>query len=390
MQIPYLARHARVVTFDGRGNGRSDRPEGVEPYLEDEFAADTLAVMDATGTERAILVGCSCGALWATIVAADHPERVDGLVCIAPAVGLAPGSSGAAGLRLRRGARHRRRLGEVQQPLLVADYRELPRVLLRAVLNEPHSTKQIEDCVGWALETTPEVLADTTRAISLCRTEQFARHVPPGPLPGARHPRRRGPRSARTRRARRSPRRPAGRSSRSRARGTCRRRATRCKVNLLLRDFVCPPVRRHGAGPRGRSRRRRALYVSSPIGLGHARRDLAIADELRRLAPRPRDRLARPAPGHRGPRGARRAHPPGERRAWPASPATSSPSRPSTTCTCFQALAADGRDPRRQLHGLPRRRPRRALRPLDRRRGLGARLLPAREPRAEDARRTPG
>ena len=32
MQIPYLARHCRVLTFDGRGNGRSDRPEsGYEP-----------------------------------------------------------------------------------------------------------------------------------------------------------------------------------------------------------------------------------------------------------------------------------------------------------------------------------------------------------------------
>src|SRR5215475_6909019 len=68
MQIPYLARHARVVTFDGRGNGRSDRPEGVEPYLEDEFALDTLAVMDALGIDTATLVGCSCGALWGTIV----------------------------------------------------------------------------------------------------------------------------------------------------------------------------------------------------------------------------------------------------------------------------------------------------------------------------------
>src|SRR5205085_11902439 len=56
------------------------------------------------------------------------------------------------------------------------------------------------------------------------------------------------------------------------------------KVNLLLREFVVPP-----APPRrwvrGKARRKRALYVSSPIGLGHAQRDVAVADELRRLHP---------------------------------------------------------------------------------------------------------
>ena len=40
MQIPYLARHCRVLTFDGRGNGRSDRPAA--GYDEREFAADAL------------------------------------------------------------------------------------------------------------------------------------------------------------------------------------------------------------------------------------------------------------------------------------------------------------------------------------------------------------
>ena len=58
MQIPYLARHCRVVTFDGRGNGRSDRPAA--GYGEAEFAADALAVMEATGTARATIVSLSC------------------------------------------------------------------------------------------------------------------------------------------------------------------------------------------------------------------------------------------------------------------------------------------------------------------------------------------
>jgi predicted glycosyltransferase len=56
------------------------------------------------------------------------------------------------------------------------------------------------------------------------------------------------------------------------------------KVNLLLRDFVAPPPSPR-EWVRGRARRKRALYLSSPIGLGHARRDLAIADELRKLHP---------------------------------------------------------------------------------------------------------
>src|SRR5204862_4169423 len=79
-QIPYLARQFRVVTFDGRGNGRSDRPVGAEAYSTTEFALDAVAVMDAVDVERAALVALSCGALWATILAADYAERVDSVV----------------------------------------------------------------------------------------------------------------------------------------------------------------------------------------------------------------------------------------------------------------------------------------------------------------------
>src|SRR5215204_4676098 len=82
MQVPYLARHFRVVTFDGRGNGRSDRPSDPDDYAEREFAEDALAVMDASGTDRAVLVAFSLGAQRALLLAAGSWERVSGAVFI--------------------------------------------------------------------------------------------------------------------------------------------------------------------------------------------------------------------------------------------------------------------------------------------------------------------
>jgi pimeloyl-ACP methyl ester carboxylesterase len=98
MQIPYLARHFRVLTFDGRGSGGSDRPQDPGAYDEHEFAADALAVMDVTGTESATLVSLSLGCQRALIVAAEQPERVDGAVFIGPAF---PGAGGPLTERLQ-------------------------------------------------------------------------------------------------------------------------------------------------------------------------------------------------------------------------------------------------------------------------------------------------
>src|SRR4051794_25407780 len=62
LQIPFLARHFRVLTVEGRGNGRADRPGAEEAYGDVEYVDDALAVMDATGIDRAVLVGLSVGA----------------------------------------------------------------------------------------------------------------------------------------------------------------------------------------------------------------------------------------------------------------------------------------------------------------------------------------
>jgi pimeloyl-ACP methyl ester carboxylesterase len=87
-QIPYLARHFRVVAFDGRGNGRSDRPDRVEDYVDAEYVADAVAVLDATGTDRVAVVGMSRGGRWAVELAVARPERVLGVMLIDPAISL--------------------------------------------------------------------------------------------------------------------------------------------------------------------------------------------------------------------------------------------------------------------------------------------------------------
>ena len=80
-QVPFFARHYRVITFDIRGHGRSDRPLR-EPYSIKLFATDTVELMKAIGIESAHVVGFSMGGMVGFQLAVDVPEMVTSLVAV--------------------------------------------------------------------------------------------------------------------------------------------------------------------------------------------------------------------------------------------------------------------------------------------------------------------
>ena len=224
-----------------------------------------------------MLVGICVNGVWPSVqIAADQPERVLGIVALAPGVPLlAPANSwwetGGADLdeRLRR------------------DHRSALEFFFEHMFPEPYSTKQVEDAVAYGLDGSREMLlmnaaepvaATSEEAEEICRRvrcpvlavqgdrdncQHFetglrlaeltgAEHVRidgGGHIPNARHP---------------------------------------VLVNRLIHDFARrfePPQSTRRTWVPAARRRRRALLLSSPIGLGHAWRDVAIARELRRIAP---------------------------------------------------------------------------------------------------------
>jgi len=321
LQIPYFARHFRVLTFDGRGNGRSDRPRGHAAYCTEEYVRDALSVLDATGTDRATIVGYSRGVPRALTLAAEHPDRVARIVLAASPTRFTPWPPLAAvkasfeergrarqlrksslalassvlahpevlrsrtfRLALRRSgplgaARHmsRQRWAE--------DYDGFLEWFFGLVVPEAHSTKLVEDLIGWGLQTTPETLADTfvgepfpTRDAVLALTARIS--CPVLVIHGDQDvitPHAWGEALAEA---------VGGQLVTFRGTGHALPGRQPVRFNLAVRDFIedAGPVR-DPAVHRSDDGRPRALFVSSPIGLGHARRDVAVARRLRALRP---------------------------------------------------------------------------------------------------------
>ncbi len=286
VQIPYFAEHYRVISFDPRGNGLSDRPGDPDAYAPSQYVEDALSILDATETQTATLAGLSLGGLYAALLAAHCPDRVEALVACGAVVPFVPTHphKDAESLNAKRSS------FEGWEKFNIAywqsHYAEFCDFFLGRVFCEPHSTKQIEDALEWAAGCSGDILVRVARAqdtgkypateaayagiscpslwvhgeadeVTPPDMSRTAARITGGELhlwPGVGH----------------------GANARYPAR-----------FNTLMRDFLDQHLGSTPApsGPRRRTAGKRVLYLSSPIGLGHARRDLAVTRELRKLHP---------------------------------------------------------------------------------------------------------
>jgi pimeloyl-ACP methyl ester carboxylesterase/predicted glycosyltransferase len=298
-QVPWFSERFRCITYDPRGNGKSDRPDDVAAYSLASYVADALAVMDACDAGTAILVGLSFGGMLASVIAAHHPERAKAAVLVGTVTSIGPPQYAHLSNK-HFVAAHERHEGwdKFNRDYWLADYPDFADHFVRNICSEPHSTRQIEDGIDWAADTSGPVLVKTVEARAIppqfdageamyrairCplllihgdddRIQPHARAKFVADLTGAELVTIAG-----------GGHNPLGRFP--------------AKTNALIAGFL---ERRLGLVAPGQAARRRtapgraahrttakakrALYLSSPIGLGHGRRDLAIARELRKLHP---------------------------------------------------------------------------------------------------------
>jgi pimeloyl-ACP methyl ester carboxylesterase/predicted glycosyltransferase len=273
-QVPYLSRHFRVIAMDPRGNGRSERPPTGYDFAT--RYGDLVAVLEEAARPPFAVVAFACGGMLAIRYAVEHPENVSHLILI--------------------GGQYSQSLPEPFEEKVVRVFRDdfdgwRQRLFTRAH-PEPHSLKAIEDGVAWAGETRPDVLIEALGQIGHDNVWDLLGklRVPTLGLHGTEDkivPYSHGKRLADAI--------PGARLVTFEGGGHGLPGRDAVKVNRLIRDFVLDRPIESRAIPRTTERqapavprpapRRRILWLSSPIGLGHIQRDIAIARALRATNP---------------------------------------------------------------------------------------------------------
>ena len=283
MQIPYLARDFRVIAWDPPGIGGGERTTDPAAYEFDRVIDYGIGLLDHLGIERSAVMGFSLGGPFCLWMAAGFPERVERAVLIASARAEWRPRNDSAFWEPRTSYEgwEKRNANYWRE-----DYQGWLKFFFSEVCSEPHSSKIFDDMCSWASETTPEILIAST----VSRSKMPARRLEdatgkiecPVLLIHGTEDCVADISTSREIAALR----PDFEMIEMEHLGHVAHARDPVKVNEEIARFLG-----RSEAPRQTWRRaaardtRRALFVSSPIGLGHVHRDLAIARELRELVP---------------------------------------------------------------------------------------------------------
>jgi pimeloyl-ACP methyl ester carboxylesterase len=288
-QVPYLSRSFRVITVEPRGNGRSDRPRDPAAYADVDQADDLVAAMDAAGVDRAIVIGLSLGVWRSLLAVARHPHRFAGMIAMSSTIPhlLDPDEPAPPNDSFDTVREEYQGWEKYNRHFWRSYYPEFLQFFFGTVISETHSTKQIEDCVGWGCRTDGEILGVAQDGSIFVKDKRAVEELiasitcPVLVIHGDKdvcQPYAAGARLAEL---------TGGQLITLEGGGHVLNSRHPVAVNRWIRDFV------HSITPqpapirwtRSVKRQQKVLYLSSPIGLGHARRDISIAAELRKLRP---------------------------------------------------------------------------------------------------------
>jgi 3-oxoadipate enol-lactonase len=151
-QVPEFSKSYRVITFDLRGHGRSDKPAG--PYQIPMLAADLAGLLQALHIPPAHLVGLSLGGAVAFQFALDNPEKVKTLTIVnsGPSLG---GTPEEARQEIER------RVGIVQQ----LGMRAMGEALAPALFPKPEQAALRETFIRRWAENDPSAYIEATRSL---------------------------------------------------------------------------------------------------------------------------------------------------------------------------------------------------------------------------------
>lgn len=283
MQVPFLARNFRVITYDPPGIGGGERTTDPAAFECDRVVDYAVGLLDHLGVAQADVIGISMGGTWGLWLAARYPERVKRLALLgAVPPEWAYGEDPTFWEKRDRYEGWEKRNAHYWR----ADYDGWLDFFFHQVCTEPHATKAIDDLTKWAQETTPDSLIASVINHNLFPKmpfDEIFEHIrcPVMLIHGD------DDHIADIAFSRRLiEKRPEWALVIFEGSGHLTHGSDPVKVNQLLSDYlgVPQPKRRSWARAEGR-KNPRALFISSPIGLGHVQRDLAIAHELRQIEP---------------------------------------------------------------------------------------------------------